>query len=1101
MGLVFFKKVCYISFILVLLCYYISAFRLIHTTEEKEAKKERHSPIELKDGTKKPEILDVIIPKERYKDQSTKIQHIKAPSKTLESDEIEVHTKTDKKIKSVPPTQPQETPKDKLKIISQTKLDHPKKDTEVITKSKSEFQIKDKLETKIISDEPPKKPSIKEKVAEKVKEIAKPEKTEKLEKVEEQKIVKQETTEKSKSKIAKEEEGTLTKKQIIKERILAELNEPAKVVKKEVSEKPKPEKQEATVQPPEKKVVEKSKQENKVIIDKPKVEKKEILVKPKIEKKETVEKPKAEKPVVVEKPKLAKKPEIKEKEPEPKPKLKPREEKPKLTHSHTSTPSESSSILTLLYYNFPTFAPNFDIVENEECKKQGHILHDQLHQHKLWALKMFDSSAKIPAGILKGNLNQFGDFDQCMSIFAKIANGDDDSETKISGKYCLADIEFEAEIPNMKLPVHLAQGRALIRSKIEDPGHFIPRFTTIRWGMCIPSGCTSEDAEKILENSIKLYNISSTVGLSFDVSVDTDQCTVRKPPKKLWEYPIETIITIMSVALLFLIVLLATLRDYRHITSQEEGAEEPVEKNGEESTLEKVFMCFSLKRTIAELLGRDSDPDEIKSIHGIRTICTFVLYVAHKLIPIGHLPFNNKTHLTETANNPMSIILRLSIIYTDSFLLLSGILTAYRMSKDIEDKGYIPWFNRIVARFIRLTPSLLVILIYYAYVMEFLGDGPLWNTIVTPNAELCKDNWWRNILYIQNIYPFQDMCATHTHQLALDMQLSLFAPILVWLLYRRPMMGVFITLLLHSISVVLRYYTTLNYRLSLVIYHGISISQLYRTANMMYASSIHRATPYLAGIGLGVLLRQMKPNFSMPKVLSILGWLVAGYFASWALYTPSHLASRTYQYNIQEAAQFSALCSLAWALALSWLIFSCFADNGGFINVFLSSRPMVLLSKISYTFYLTQFIVFFYYVGTVRTSSEFKINTSLDLTELGIIIIFAILLTLLVDTPVQKIKGILLRSASKPKENEAEAEVETEEEIITVREPEERECENNINKLTVQFFNESQKADEDEEEPEKSEELECETYTVKLISQLSTESQKSEEAEEDEEES
>lgn len=41
--------------------------------------------------------------------------------------------------------------------------------------------------------------------------------------------------------------------------------------------------------------------------------------------------------------------------------------------------------------------------------------------------------------------------------------------------------------------------------------------------------------------------------------------------------------------------------------------------------------------------------------------------------------------------------------------------------------------------------------------MEFLGDGPLWNTIVTPNAELCKENWWRNILYIQNIYPFQDM--------------------------------------------------------------------------------------------------------------------------------------------------------------------------------------------------------------------------------------------------------------------------------------------------------------------------------------------------------
>ncbi|GLV31608.1 drop dead [Carabus blaptoides fortunei] len=669
---------------------------------------------------------------------------------------------------------------------------------------------------------------------------------------------------------------------------------------------------------------------------------------------------------------------------------------------------EDNSESNILYYNLPSFSPNFESLQNEECKKQGHILLEQLNLRKLWALKMFDSTAKIPSGILNGNLNQFGDYDECMGIFVKIPTTD----IRISGKYCLANIDFEAEIHEMKLSVHLAQGRSLIRSKLRDPGHFIPRFTTIRWGICIPSGCTAQDAEQIIEESIRVYNESSLVGVNFDVSVESDQCYVRKVSKKMFDYHYTTLATLCIFATVVLFVIISSIRDLKIIKTDE------IKTDIQETTkVDQMLMSFSLKRTLGTLLKRETEPDEIKCIHGIRTICTFALYIAHKLIPIGHLPFTNKVSLTEISNNPLSVILRLSIIYTDSFLLLSGVLTAYGMSKDMEVKGRIPWFNRMVARFIRITPSLVFVLLYYAYIMDIIGEGPLWNTVITPNADLCKDYWWRNLLFIQNIYPFQDMCATHTHQLALDMQLSLVAPILVWLLYRRPLVGVFVTILLHIVSLVLRYYATINYRLSLVIYHGISISQLYRTANMMYASSIHRATPYIAGVGLGVLLRQMKPNFSIHKVLAIFGWLVAGYFASWTLYTPAHLSSRMYIYNVDEAAQHSALCSLAWALALSWMIFACCGDNKGYLNSLLSSHPMVLLSRISYTVYLTQFMVFFYNVGTVRSTAEFKINTTLDLSEIIIVIIISTILTLFVDIPAQKIKGILLKSTPAVKES------------------------------------------------------------------------------------
>lgn len=40
---------------------------------------------------------------------------------------------------------------------------------------------------------------------------------------------------------------------------------------------------------------------------------------------------------------------------------------------------------------------------------------------------MFDASAKIPSGILSGNVNQYGDFDECLSLDG--------------AQYCLAEID------------------------------------------------------------------------------------------------------------------------------------------------------------------------------------------------------------------------------------------------------------------------------------------------------------------------------------------------------------------------------------------------------------------------------------------------------------------------------------------------------------------------------------------------------------------------------------------------------------------------------------------------------------------------------------
>jgi hypothetical protein len=49
------------------------------------------------------------------------------------------------------------------------------------------------------------------------------------------------------------------------------------------------------------------------------------------------------------------------------------------------------------------------------------------------------------------------------------------------------------------------------------------------------------------------------------------------------------------------------------------------------------------------------------------------------------------------------------------------------------------------------------VLLFYAFVFEHLGTGPQWSSVADKNAELCKANMWKNLLFIQNLYPTEEI--------------------------------------------------------------------------------------------------------------------------------------------------------------------------------------------------------------------------------------------------------------------------------------------------------------------------------------------------------
>nr|CAI5849179.1 unnamed protein product [Callosobruchus analis] len=87
----------------------------------------------------------------------------------------------------------------------------------------------------------------------------------------------------------------------------------------------------------------------------------------------------------------------------------------------------------------------------------------------------------------------------------------------------------------------------------------------------------------------------------------------------------------------------------------------------------------------------------------------------------------------------------------------------------------------IIKRYVRLLPVLLVIVGLFATWFRQLPYGPLWFGICE-EAERCRQNWWTNILFIQNYVNKYFMCHIVSWYIGVEMQYYVFALVLVALL-------------------------------------------------------------------------------------------------------------------------------------------------------------------------------------------------------------------------------------------------------------------------------------------------------------------------------
>ncbi|XP_078593512.1 nose resistant to fluoxetine protein 6-like [Branchiostoma floridae x Branchiostoma japonicum] len=575
---------------------------------------------------------------------------------------------------------------------------------------------------------------------------------------------------------------------------------------------------------------------------------------------------------------------------------------------------------------------------SQQCQKDVAQYNTDLSQGKMYALKMLDAGGKPPSGILSGNLIWAGSYSQCVNITTKGFN------ITFDGKFYMATLS----------------------------GSGMAGVTELKIGVCVPSSCSQHDVIRTLDGGMYWH---------FLVQQGMLQVTSTYSQESL---PIQnvTIAAICICGVLLLLLAIGTVYDViihqprqiptkkqKEIELQEPGVtltspdertqplDQPPSKKisaSKEGIATRILLCFSLSTNTGKVLSTKQAPGSIKSLHGIRFFSLSWIILAHTYMFAKLSPeFDNPLQVSEVMQTFTFQAVSNSFVAVDSFFFLSGLLMSYLLIKQMEnskENGKSVSFGMVYFhRYWRLTPVYLFSMMLYIWVLPYMFSGPFWPP--APDGldplENCADNWWTNLLYINNFVGINGdrNCMGWTWYVANDMQFFVIGVPLVYILYRWQILGIAVQLAVLLASFITTAVLTWHYDMKapdgdFVTYYG---------------KPYCRIGPYLVGVAVGWLLVKMKRKQTRSITMSLLmtvGWLVAAASAVAVLYATYGIYNGTTLQTQGENVLYLTVHRTVWAMALGWVVVACHHGYGGVVDTILSWHGWVPLSRLNYCAYM-----------------------------------------------------------------------------------------------------------------------------------------------------
>ncbi|XP_071559721.1 nose resistant to fluoxetine protein 6 isoform X1 [Temnothorax nylanderi] len=629
-----------------------------------------------------------------------------------------------------------------------------------------------------------------------------------------------------------------------------------------------------------------------------------------------------------------------------------------------------------------------------QCIRDGKIYLKALENYTDWAIQMYDASVKFPSGMITGNYKQLGNFDECLQV---------KTEHGFVGQACNAAVQFEIFEDN-KTRRELDMGDLLMNVAIASNATkwTSGESTQYEWMFCVPSTCNHTEIQEALEITLDPLKVEGRVDMT--ITVSKESC-----------YTIETVQTTWnigdwcytSILVLFALIIIAST-----------GYDIVMQRRA--SASEGIFAAFSLYKNGKELLKTDRRPGSIRCLDGLRFISICWIIYGHtyymKVVDVNM----NLTQIPRMHHDWNNMLVLNGNIVTDTFFLLSGLLLAY--NELLKKERALEWRFDVIGlylhRYVRLTPAYAMMIGFYATLFYKFGTGPHWDTWVGTNQNFCRENWWTNLLYVNNYVNVANMCMSQSWYLSTDMQFVWLSPLVLYpMLKFRSLFFTIVLAVCLFLSVLVPFVITYYFELTGTMLYYKREEDVIQVYLKIYIKTYNRFGPYIVGLGLGYLLYKTRScKVKLHTWCVILGWLIAIMAGLSVIFGPRGMYFDTHVYNRLEASFYAGFHRQVFVLAVSWIIFCCINGYAGPINYLLSWHGWIPLSKLTYCAYLSHYLVILSHVGAVRTPGNLtQMNMIRDfIANLVLTMMISVLWRLCFETPFMTLDSILL---AKRKEN------------------------------------------------------------------------------------
>ncbi|EDW01814.1 nose resistant to fluoxetine protein 6 [Drosophila grimshawi] len=428
--------------------------------------------------------------------------------------------------------------------------------------------------------------------------------------------------------------------------------------------------------------------------------------------------------------------------------------------------------------------------------------------------------------------------------------------------------------------------------------------------------------------------------------------------------------------------------------------------------LQSFVSCYDVASNWRRIFAtRESKSSEIPLLNGLRSVCAVLILVFH-VMWFMYFTVHNKTVLLSYAEQIVFQYVATAPLLVDVFFTISGFLQTYNFMRNVKQMeavrqndlvANIKLFGKLLFhRYLRLGPLYLIIMGSVDLVFAYLGDTSVYH-INDRFDELCSQHWWRNLLFIQNLFPFKDMCVNWTWSTACDMQFFLFANLILFLYAKRPKWAQYVAVASLLASIILSYVLGLYYK------YEFSFDTIYATGTQLYISPVVRVMPYIVGCIAAWCLLECRLQDKIRERKSRNFW----HSSLLVFFVSMH---STFKRDLGSLLTVSlyVLGRFFFSISICWMIVGSATGRGVWWSRLLEARCFQHLNRVSYAVYLLNPLVIsiIYSLTTASTHTDPPMLFVVSCGFTIIIYLISIIFSMAFELPYSNLSNLLLR---KPK--------------------------------------------------------------------------------------